>query len=176
MRTMLWAALITLAASNVPSPAGSQPRAAAPGGHAATGAVEACSLLTKAEVEKATGRRFRGGPESLEFAGASVCAYGDGEAQIILYSGAGSGERLDALIRNFGNGNEQRHPVPGVGDGAYIIYPTPQNQYQDKAAAVVARAGRHALGITLAAEGSQPAEAARPGVVELAKAAAAKLR
>jgi hypothetical protein len=176
MRKMLPAALLTLAAAAVPSSAGAQPRAAAPGGDAGAGAVEACSLLTKAEVERAAGRRFYDDPEPMRLAGGSVCAYGTGKAQIILFSGERSGERLDALIKNYGHENAQRHPVPGVGDGAYVIYPRPRNQYEDRVAFIVVRAGRHALGISLAADGSKPAEAVQPNLVELAKAVVAKLR
>ena len=177
MRKMLPAAILALAASAVPSPAGAQPRAGAPGGDAGAGTVGACSLLTKAEVERAAGRRFHDDPEPMGLAGGgSVCAYGTGKAQIILFSGERSGERLDALIKNFGHENAQRHPVPGIGDGAYVIYPRPRNQYEDRVAFIVVRAGRHALGISLAADGSKPAEAAQPDLVELAKAVVAKLR
>src|SRR5689334_11445254 len=90
----------------------------------AAGTTDVCSLLTRAEVERITGRRQYRDPDAAELAGGSVCGYS--EAEVMLFSGEGSGERLEAMLRSFGHDKDERHPVSGVGDGAYVIYPEPR--------------------------------------------------
>ena len=47
--------------------------------------------------------------------------------------------------------------MAGAGDGAYVMYPKPQNKYQDTIGLLVVPLAGHTLGITLAAaEGSPP--------------------
>lgn len=140
-------------------------------------AADACSLLSKAEFERIAGRRLYVDPEAVEVAGGgSVCGY-DAEGQVILFSGKGSGERFDSLLRAFSQEKLERHPVQGFGDGAYVAYPKPQNQYQDTIGLLVTNVGQHTLGVTLAvADEAQPAESVLPTLVTLAKAVVAKLR
>jgi len=50
--------------------------------------------------------------------------------------------------RGFGHSDEPRHAVSGVGDGAYVMYPKPQNEYQDTIGLLVVPVAGHTLGIT----------------------------
>jgi hypothetical protein len=141
--------------------------------HAAT---QACSLLTNVEVAKIIGRRLFDDPDETALAGGSACTYGGGEAQIILFSGGNSEERFNSLLKGFGNENEPKQPVSGIGDSAYVMYPKPRNQYQDTIGLLAVRAGQHTLGITVAVEKSQPATSVQPLLNALAAAVLAKLR
>jgi hypothetical protein len=141
-----------------------------------SGTGDAGSLLTNADVERITGSRLYGDPEPTALAGDSACTYGGAAAQVILFSGEGSGERIDAFVRGFGQGDEPRHPASGAGDGAYVMHPKPQNAYRDTIGLLVVPLAGHPLGITLAAEDGQPAESVQPSLVALANAVVPKLR
>ena len=72
---------------------------------------------------------------------------------------------------------ETRHPVSGVGDKAYIMYPPPQNQYQRPTAFLVTRVGPHTLGVVLTADSKAAKPVSiQPAAVEVAKAAILTLR
>src|SRR3954453_12392167 len=168
MREASQGALVALAVLMVCWSGSPRSSAAAPGSDA-----QACSLLMKSEAEKITGRPLYRDPEAMGLTGGSVCDYGT--AQVILFSGEGSGERLEALLKSFGHDRDERHPVSGVGEGAYVIYPEPRNQYQDTVAFLVTKVGPHTVAVSLAAEEGKPAESVQPAVVALAKAVVAKL-
>jgi hypothetical protein len=138
----------------------------------------ACSLMTNAEIEKITGRRLYSDSEPTSLAGGagSACTYGAGGAQIVLFSGPKSQELWNNFLKNFGKEKEAKHPVPAAGDGAYIMYPKPRDEYEDTVGVLVVKAGPHTLGISLAAAEGEPAESVQPRLVTLAKAVVAKLR
>jgi hypothetical protein len=138
----------------------------------------ACSLATNAEIETVTGRRFYSDPEPTSLAGGagSACTYGTGKAQIVLFSGPKSQELWNDFLKSYGRDKEARHPVPAVGDGAYVIYPRPRDEYEDAIGMLVVKSGAHTLGISLAATKGEPAESVQPKLVALAEAVVAKLR
>lgn len=140
------------------------------------GAIQACSLLSNSDVESVTGRRMVDAPHPTSLAGGAGSACTFHAAQLILFSGEKSEEHWEAFLRNFGLGNETRHPVPGLGDRAYAFYPKPQNASQDPNALVVVTVGQHTVAVSVAAEQGKPAESAQPQAVELATMVAAKLR
>jgi hypothetical protein len=137
----------------------------------------ACSLMTKAEMEEFTGKQYTD-PDQTPLAGGagSACTYDGGEAQIVLFSGPKSRELWDNYVRIWGEEKAARQPVPEAGDGAYVIYPTPRNKYQDTIGLIVVSSGPHTLGISLAAKDGQPVESVRPKLVTLTKAVVGKLR
>lgn len=178
------------------------------GGAAAATGVHACSLLTDAEVERLInrGRRAFGEPEVVSLLGGAgtACEYPVG-AQVVLFSGPTSQRDLETLLQRFKKDKEIRHPVTGVGDRAYIIFPTPRDKYEDRVAYLVTFVGRHTVAVSMAAEDSpadgpmmeycrrgqlsreecaeleaagkgQTAESLQPAVVEVARAVVAKLR
>ena len=169
---------------------------------------DACSLLTDAEVEKLVvrgrptyGIKQRG--EAVRLADGSACEYPIG-AQVVLFSGPKSQTDFEAFLRNFKKDKERRHPVSGVGDRAYIMFPTPRDEYEDRLAYLVTSVGQHTVAVSMAAkkgaaEGpmmeycrrgqlskkecaeieaakGETAESLQPAVVEVAKAVVAKLR
>ncbi len=167
----------------------------------------ACSLLTSAEVERLIdrGQPSYGAPEAVALgAAASACEYPVG-AQVVVFSGPKSGSDFEAFLRNYKKDKERRHPVSGVGDRAYIMFPTPRDEYEDKLAYLVMSVGQHTVAVSMAAKESaadgpmmeycrrgqlskkecaeleakgkgETAESLQPAVVEVAKVVVAKLR
>jgi hypothetical protein len=148
------------------------PPAAAQG---SSGIADACSLLTNADVERITGAHLYGDPDPTALAGGTACTHGGGAAQVILFSGGDSGQWFDAFVQAFGHGDEPRHPAPEAGDGAYVMYPKPQNKYQDTVGLLVVPLAGQTLGITLAAVEGKPVESVQPGLIALAKAVQVQL-
>ena len=137
--------------------------------------VNACALLTAAEVEQLINRgRPSSGPvdTTMLAGGGSVCHYPVG-AQVILFSGQGSQGELEALLKPSQRDKETRHPVAGVGDQAYIMFPAPRSEHEGRVAFLVTTVGRHTLGVSLPARkgtaGSIMAELCRSGQNELSK-------
>jgi hypothetical protein len=136
----------------------------------------ACSLMTKAEIEKFTGTLY-GDPEPTSLVGGgSACTYGGGEAQIVMFPGPKSEELWNNYLKNFGKDKEAKHPVPEAGDGAYVIYPKPRDEYEDTIGLLVVKAGANTLGISMAAKKGEPGESVQPRLVTLAKTVVAKVR
>jgi hypothetical protein len=137
----------------------------------------ACSLMTKAEIEQFTGSLY-GDPEPTSLAGGagSACTYGGGEAQIVVFSGPKSQDLWNNYLKNFKKDKEVKHPVPEAGDGAYVIYPTPRDEYEDTIGLLVVSSGANTLGISMAAKKGEPGESVQPRLVTLTKAVVAKLR
>lgn len=148
--------------------------AAAAGKSPSAETIQACSLMTKADIEKLTGQRLFGEPQATALYGGSACGWGS--TQIVLFSGENSEERYNALLKNFGKDTEQKHPVSGVGDRAYMMFPKPRNQYEDTIALLVITSGQHTMGISVAAEKGQSGESVQPTVMALAKTVVEKLR
>ena len=210
MRTRSWvapfaltgvAALMAWSASAAQS---SSARAAS-----ATGAArDACSLLTAGEVEKLINRgRPADGEEAtattLRGGAGSVCEYPIG-AQVVWFPGPNSQAEFEDFLRNFKKDKEPRHPVAGVGDRAWIMFPTPRDEYEDKLAYLVTTVGQHTVAVSMAAkkgaadgpmmeyckrgqlskkecsqienDKSETAESLQPAVVEVAKVVVAKLK
>lgn len=178
----------------------------APGAPAGNGGMpHACSLLTSVEVEKLInrGRPAYGEPEALSLGGGSGCEYPVG-AQVLIFSGPKSQSDFESFLRTFKKDKETRHPVPGVGDRAYIMFPTPRDENEDRLAYLVTTVGRHTVAVSMAAkkgqadgpmmeycrrgelskkecaqieaDKSETAESLQPAVVEVAKVVIAKLR
>jgi len=144
---------------------------------AKSAAPTACSLLSNADIEKLTGRHFFAAPEPTSLGGGgSACAYGTGKAQVVLFSGSKSEQQYNALLKNYKRENEKKTPVSGIGDKAYIMFPQPKTEYEDKNAILVVRVGEHTVAVSLAAIKPNAGESVQPDVVKLAKAAVAKLR
>ena len=100
------------------------------------------SLLTDEEVKRLIhrGRRPDGPTDEMTVGrggSGSVCGFNGGAQQLILFSGPSSEADFDALLKLYRHDKETRHPVSGIGDRAYIMYPAPQNQYQRPTAFLV---------------------------------------
>jgi len=128
--------------------------------------VEACSLITRADVKTATGRDPFVDPESAG-QGGWICNVGTGELKV--YSGPKSWEAWESTLKSFKLDEEPRTPAPGFGEHAYFIYPKPANKYQSHVGVLVAKSGNHTLALSLDASDGKPAESVRPALESLMK-------
>jgi hypothetical protein len=145
--------------------------AQAPAGNAAS-SLRACSLLTNADIAKATGRPLNEDPYDM----ARLCEFGSGRAILRVFSGPKPADQVDATLRNYQKDNDTKHPVSGLGSGAYVMFPTPRDEYEDTLVLVVAPAGKHMLMLTLAAEEGESAQSLQPAVITLMKSAQSRIR
>jgi hypothetical protein len=130
------------------------------------GSVQACSLITRADVMKATGSDPYVDPESAG-QGGWICNVGTGELKV--YSGPKSWEAWESTLKGFKKDKEPKTPAPAFGGRAYFLYPTPDNKYQGNVAVLVAQSGNYTLALSLDAPEGQPAESMRPALESLMK-------
>lgn len=133
----------------------------------AGGAVTACSLVTSADVQRATGRKPYGEPEA---AGKWVCDIDVGELK--LYN---SWDGWEQTLKAFKKDKEPRPPAPAFGARAHFLFPKPDNQHQGTVAFLAAQAGAHTVALSLDAPKGQSAESMKPALEALMKAALARL-
>src|SRR5215208_2521926 len=134
--------------------------------------VEACSLITRADVKAATGRDPFVDPEPAG-QGGWICNVGVGELKV--YSGPRSWEAWESTLKGFKKENEPQTPAPGFGERAYFIYPKPDNKFQSNVAFLVAKSGNHTLALSLDAAEGKPAESMRPALESLMKVILSRL-
>ena len=120
-----------------------------------------CALLTVAEATKhiARGQKtYNENPEMTSVAGGAgaICdyAYGSG-GQIGIWNAPKATENFERFHKNFRMDKETRHPVAGVGDRAWIMYPVPEDKYKDRVAYLVANVGQKIVTVHLAARDGQ---------------------
>ena len=134
--------------------------------------LEACSLITRADVKAATGKDPFVDPESAG-QGGWMCNVGTGELKV--YSGPKSWETWESTLKTFKMDKEPRTPVRGFGEQAYVFYPKPANEYQGNVAVLVTKSGNHTLVLSLDAPDGKPAESMRPALESLMKTILARL-
>ena len=134
--------------------------------------VEACSLITRADVKAATGRDPFVDPESAG-QGGWMCNVGTGELKV--YSGPKSWETWESTLKSFKMDKEPRTPAPGFGEQAYFLYPKPAKKYQGNVAVLVAKSGNHTLVLSLDAPDGKPTESMRQALESLMKTILARL-
>jgi hypothetical protein len=136
------------------------------------GSVQACSLITRADVQKATGSDPFVDPEPAG-QGGWICNVGSGELKV--YSGPKSWEAWESTLKAFRKHEEPQTPAPGIGERAYFFYPTPDNAYQGNVAFLVAKSGDYTLALSLDAPEGKAAESMRPALESLMKTILARL-
>jgi hypothetical protein len=146
----------------------------------AQAAPKACSLLSAAQVQTLVwrGQRPDGPTDEIPLAAGagSACSYASAH-QVIVYTGPRSESFIDTELKMRRRDKEPRHPVPGVGDRAYVLHLAPQDEYQLPAAFLVARVGSNTLAVVMQAPSRDvAAQAMQAAAIEVAKAAAAKLK
>lgn len=134
--------------------------------------LQACSLITRADVKKATGQDPLVDPESAG-QGGWICNVGTGELKV--YSGANSWESWESTRKAFKKEKEPVTPVSGFGERAYFFYPVPDNAYQGDVAFLVAKSGNHTLALSLDAPTGKPAQSMRPALESLMKTILSRL-
>ena len=161
----LSAALATaVLACSAPALAQSKPAAAA--------GPSACTLLTRPDVQKVTGRDPMVDAESS--AGGTICHYGI--AQLIVRTGPKSWESIEDTLKSFKHDKEPRQAVSGFGDRAFLMFPKPANKYQDDVALLVTQVGPHTLALTVDAPDGKRPQDMRPAVESLMRTALSRLR
>jgi hypothetical protein len=118
-----------------------------------------CALLTDAEAMKhiARGQKtYNETPEVVSVAGGAgaLCEYGYG-GQIGVWSAPKASENFEAFLKRFRMDKETRHPVSGVGDRAWIMYPVPEDKYKDRMAYLVTNVGQKVVTVALFARDGQ---------------------
>jgi hypothetical protein len=136
------------------------------------GTVQACTLLTRAEVEKATGRDPYADPEPAG-QGGWICNVGIAELKV--YSGPKSEEAWESTLKGFGHEKAPRTPAAGFGSGAYFIYMNAASPHRPSAGILVAKSGAHTLVLSVDAARGSPAESTRPALESLMKSVIARL-
>ena len=102
-----------------------------------------CGLLTSAEVAKhiVRGRpTYDQTPDAHRMSGGAICVYEDGE--IGLWAPPNAERNFEAFLKIFEADKAKRYPVAGLGDKAWISFPPPKDEYQDRVAYVVAYVGQ----------------------------------
>jgi hypothetical protein len=110
-----------------------------------------CDLLTSAEAVKhiARGKKTYGEtPDVSTVSGGRLCEYPFG-GQIGVWSPPKAEENLERFLKAWRADKEKRHPVSGVGDHAWIMYPVPENKYKDRTAYLVTRVGQKIVTVAL---------------------------
>ena len=138
--------------------------------------MQVCSLLSDAEIKQLVAR---GGSASEKnetpLAGGSSCTYGIGRGQIMVFSGPRAEANFNDLLVSFHKDKETRHPVAGVGDGAYVIYPKPRDEYEVRVGLLATKVRQYMLGISLEPDRGQPSESVEPALIALTKVVMQKL-
>lgn len=137
------------------------------------GSIQACTLITRADVHKATGRDPYADPEPAG-QGGWICNVGIAELKV--YSGPRSHEAWEATMRGFKVDKLTRRPASGFGEGAYFIFYDVNNRNVDNVGILVAKSGQHTLALSVDAPAGKPAETARPALEALMKTVLSRLR
>lgn len=112
-----------------------------------------CALLTSAEAVKHIARgqpTYGQTPDAITVLGGagSLCEYPFG-GQIGLWRAPKAQESLELFLKRFKQDKERRHPVSGVGDRAWIMFPVPEDEYKDRVAYLVADVGQQIVTVAL---------------------------
>ena len=110
-----------------------------------------CALLTTAEATKhiARGRpTYDQAPDAVVVPGGALCQYPFG-GQIGVWHAPGAEANLEQFLRSWKADKAQRHPVSGVGDRAWIMFPVPATKYKDRAAYLVTHVGKQVVTVAL---------------------------
>jgi len=136
------------------------------------GSVEACSLITRADIKKVTGQDPYVDPEPAG-QGGWICNVGTGELKV--YSGPNSWEAWESTLKGFKKDKEPKIPAPTFGERAYFLYPKPDNEHQGNVAFLVVSVENHTLALSLDAPEGKPAETMRPALESLMATLLARL-
>lgn len=119
---------------------------AGPAGLVAQSVPDACGLLAKADVERLIVRGktlFHQTPEShvVGKGWGSLCDYSVG-GQVAIFAGPNSASVVEDHLKAFRIESQPRQPVAGIGDKAFLFYPTPKNDRDDKGPYLVMTVGQ----------------------------------
>jgi hypothetical protein len=140
------------------------------------GQLQACNLLSNADVEKVTGQKMYSEPTPMALKGGAGALCGFDNAQVIVFSGSDSEVLWEEFLKAFGYNDVQKYPLSDLGDPAYAVYFEPKNEYQDGGTFVVVPSAKRTVAVSVSAKKGQPAESVQPQAVELTRLVLAKLK
>ena len=130
--------------------------------------VSACSLITRADVKKATGSDPMADPDS---SGSNwVCNVGT--AELKLYR---SWDGWEQLLRTYKKDKEPRVPAPAFGDRAHFLVWKTEPRRTDPVLYLAAQSGGHVLVLSLDVPDGKSPEAMKPVLEVLMRTALARL-
>jgi hypothetical protein len=132
----------------------------------APGGIAPCALVSRAEVEKVTGRKLFTEPEPY---GSWICSFGEGELKVYR-----SMDGWEQTMRTFKADKTPRTPAPAFGAGAHFIV-MKQESLGYPVAILAANAGRHTLVLSLDGQEGKSAEPLKPMLETLMRSAIARL-
>lgn len=114
-----------------------------------------CALLTSAEATKHIARgqpTYGQTPDAVTLGGGAgaVCDYPFG-GQVGIWRAPNAEQNFGNFLKAWKADKEKRHPVAGVGDRAWIMFPVPEDQYKDRVAYLVAYVGQQIVTVHLVA-------------------------
>ncbi len=140
------------------------------------GTLQVCSLLTDAEINQLVARGGSASEKNETPMGTgSSCTYGIGRGQIIVYSGPKAEADFNELLKSFHKDTVMKHPVAGAGEGAYVIYPKPRDEYEVRVGLLATKYRQYMLGISLEPDKGKPSESVQPDLIALTKVVMQKL-
>lgn len=110
-----------------------------------------CALLTSAEAIKHIARgkpTYNQSPDVTRLGGGALCQYPFG-GQIGVWNAPKASENFEQFLKSWRVDKETRHPVAGVGDRAWIMFPVPEDEYKDRPAYLVAYVGQKVVTVAL---------------------------
>jgi hypothetical protein len=113
-----------------------------------------CALLTSAEAIKhiARGRQtYSQTPQAMKIGGGTLCQYPFG-GQIGHWPAPKAEENLERFLTSWKADKEKRHPVSGVGDRAWIMFPVPEKKHETRGAYLVTHIGQQIVTVALFAK------------------------
>lgn len=113
-----------------------------------------CGLLTTAEATRHIARgqpTYNEAPTATQLGGGAgaVCDYPFG-GQVGVWRAPNAEQNFERFLKSW-KVQAKRHPVAGVGDRAWIMFPVPENQYKDRVAFLVAHVGQQLVTVHLVA-------------------------
>jgi hypothetical protein len=138
--------------------------------------LQVCSLLTDAEVKQLVARGgYAREKDETPLGGGASCTYGMGRGQVIVYVGPTAEANFNDLLKGFHKDTVTKHPVAGVGERAYVIYPKPRDSYETRVALLATKYRQYMLGISLEPDYGKPSESVQPDLIALTKVVMQKL-
>ena len=133
---------------------------------------QACSLITRADVMKATGQDPYQDPEPAG-QGGWICNVGTAELKV--YSGPKSSDAWESTLKSFKADKEPRTPASSFGPGAYFMMIHGEKRGAPNVALLVTKKGEQTLVLSVDARRGQPAESAKPAAESLMKSVLSRL-
>ena len=110
-----------------------------------------CALLTSAEAIKHIARgqpTYGETPDVVQLAGGALCEYGFG-GQIGVWNAPNASDNFEKFLKSWKVEKQTRHPVDGVGDRAWIMFPPPEDEYKLRPAYLVSYVGQKVVTVAL---------------------------